>query len=84
MNVLRFQWQIYRPYSGIQYHDLIGQESGFVAAELQRRIKEALAVDDRITGISGFSFSVDGDAMTVNFRVNTVYGTTDPLEVTIS
>ncbi len=84
MNVARFAWQIYRPYSGIQYLDLIGQEPSFAAAELQRRVKEALSMDDRILGISDFTFQEEGDTVTVYFRVNSVYGLTGPVEVSIS
>ncbi len=84
LNTLRFRWQIYKTFSGVRLDDLIGLESDFVDAELQRRILDALSMDDRIQGISNFSFSMDGDAMVVNFRVNSVYGVTDPVEVTIS
>lgn len=84
LNTQRFRWQIYQPFSGVHLEDLIGQESDFVGAELQRRIKEALTVDERIRGISDFSFYMEEDSMMVQFRVNTVYGLTDPVEVTIS
>lgn len=84
LNTTRFRWQIYKSFSGVRLHDLLGLESDFVGAELQRRIREALSMDDRIQGISNFSFSMDGDKMLANFRVNTVYGVTDPVEVTIS
>lgn len=84
LNVLRFRWQIYRSFSGSRFLDLMGQEAGFVAAELQRRIKEALSMDDRIQGITDFSFTTNVDSLTVQFRVLSVYGTTDPVEVTLS
>ena len=41
LNVERFRWQIYRPYSGMQWEGLIGQDPGYVASELQRRITAA-------------------------------------------
>lgn len=53
LNVERFRWQIYSPYSGMQWDGLIGQDPGYVASELQRRITEALKMDDRVRGISG-------------------------------
>ncbi len=83
LNVERFSWQIYQPYSGVRLHDLLGQEPDFVAAELQRRIREALTVDDRISGISDFSAHMEGDAMLVSFRVNSVYGDTDPIQFSL-
>lgn len=74
LNVERFRWQIYSPNSGMEWDGLIGQDPGYVASELQRRITDALSVDDRIRGISDFSYSVSGNSLTASFTVNTVYG----------
>ena len=74
LNVERFRWQIYRPYSGMQWEGLIGQDPGYVASELQRRIQEALLMDDRVRGISNYTYSVEGNALKASFTVNTVYG----------
>ena len=74
LNVERFRWQIYRPYSGMQWDGLIGRDSGYVAAELQRRVREALMMDDRVRGISNFSYTAEGDSLTASLTVNTVYG----------
>lgn len=76
LNTERFRWQIYKPYSGVQLHTLIGQEPGYVAVELQRRIGEALSMDDRIHGISDFSHTIHEDSLTASMLVNTVYGST--------
>ena len=74
VNTERFRWQIYQPYSGVQLDSLIGQSPSYAGAELQKRIQEALLVDDRVTGISDFTYSVAGTVMTASFTVNTVYG----------
>ena len=74
LNVERFRWQIYSPYSGMQWDGLIGQDPGYVASELQRRITEALKMDDRVRGISGFTYAVEGDMLRASLTVNTVYG----------
>lgn len=84
LNVERFRWQIYQSYSGICLADLIGQAPDFVEAELKRRVREALGVDDRIQGVSNFSVSIAGESMTVSFRVDSVYGKTNPVEVTLT
>ena len=85
LNVERFRWQIYQPYSGMQWEGLIGQNPGYVSSELQRRITEALTVDDRIKGISDFSYSSSGNTLTASFTVNTVYGSTpSTVEVTVN
>ena len=76
LNVERFRWQIYRPYSGMQWEGLIGQDAGYVALELQRRITEALTMDDRVRGISDFSYTVEGTTLRASLTVNTVYGDT--------
>lgn len=82
INTERFEWQIYRAFSGVRLDDLLGLESDFVAAELQRRIREALSMDNRISGINDYAVTVDGDTMTVSFRVLTVYGETEPINFT--
>ena len=74
LNVERYRRQIYRPYSGMEWAGLIGQDSGYVGAELQRRLVDALTVDDRITGISDYKYTVDGQKLRATFRVDTVYG----------
>lgn len=74
LNVERFRWQIYQPYSGVQLDALIGQNPGYVGAELQKRINDALIVDDRVTGISGFEFSFRGTSLSASFEVTTIYG----------
>lgn len=76
LNVERFRWQIYQPYSGTQWDELLGQDPGYVASELQRRITAALTMDDRIKGISNFFYTASGDILTASFTVNTVYGDT--------
>lgn len=76
LNVERFRWQIYSPNSGMQWDGLIGQNPGYVASEMQRRMLDALRMDDRVRGISDFSYNLsnDGDTMTASVTVNTVYG----------
>lgn len=74
LNTERFWWQIYTPYTGMQWEGLIGQDPGYVAAEMQRRMRAAFSVDPRITGINSFSYSVRGDTLTAQVVVSTVYG----------
>ena len=73
----RFYWQIYSPNFGMQWNGLIGQEYGYVASELQRRIKDAFSADNRITGISDFKYTVDNENIVAVFNVNTVYGSVE-------
>lgn len=83
--VERFRWQIYKPFFGMQWEGLLGNNPGYVAAELQRRIREAVTIDDRVTGISDFSYTISGDTMTAEVTVDTVYGPLNQtVEVTLS
>lgn len=85
LNTERFRWQIYQPYSGVELTALIGQDPGYAAAELQRRVREALMMDDRITGVSNFTYAIDGDALSAAMMVNSVYGDTNlTVEVSIA
>ena len=74
LNADRFQWQIYSPYFGMQWENLIGRDPGYVASELQRRMKDAFSTDGRISGIEDFTYSTDGDSLTASFTIRTIYG----------
>lgn len=73
-SVERFLWQIYTPNFGMEWEGLVGQNPGFVALEIQRRAKDAIRTDSRMTDITDFSYQVNGDKLTVEFTVQTVYG----------
>ena len=74
LSIERYRWQLYQPTSGMQWDGLLGQDTGYVAAELQRRLLDALLADDRVTGLKDYSFSINGQSMAVTFTVTTVYG----------
>lgn len=70
----RFRWQIYRPYSGVQYDGLIGLDPGYVAAELKRRVRAALMMDSRVTGIEDYTYNFSEGILHAEFTVTTVFG----------
>ena len=74
LSVERFRWQIYGPYFGVSWEHLLGQDPGYVASELQRRIRDALSIDRRVLGIDNFSYTVSGRTLTAELTVRTVYG----------
>lgn len=85
LNVQRFRWQIYTPYSGMDWRNLIGNDPGYVAAELQRRVREALLMDDRVLDIRDYQYTIEDDMLTASFTVVTVYGDIpQTAEVTLS
>lgn len=77
LNVARFRWQIYSPRSGTEWQGLVGQDPGYVAAELKRRVREALMMDDRVLGVPQFTYSAAGEKLAATLTVQTVYGDMD-------
>lgn len=71
----RYRYLIYPWWYGIETEDLYGEPVNWVCAELERRITEALMVDDRITEVDGFEHdtAVKGIVHTT-FTVHTIYG----------
>lgn len=70
----RFEHEIYSWDYGVETKDLIGADRELVKGDLERRVREALAEDDRITGISDFTISFDRENANVTFTVNTIFG----------
>lgn len=80
VRVERFHWQIYTPNFGTDLEGLLGHDPGFVASELQRRLSDAFLPDNRILGISEFSYTFQETALTAQVTVNTVFG---PVQTTV-
>jgi len=74
VNVERFKWQIYTPNFGTDYDGLLGNEPGYVASELQRRLEDAFLPDSRILGLKGFTWAFDGVSLSAAFTVPTAFG----------
>lgn len=74
LNIQRFYWQIYSPAYGTDWDGLIGNDAGFVAAELLRRVTDSLSSDDRVIGISDYHYTVTNANLVADFIVRTVYG----------
>lgn len=75
LNTERYEYTIYSWNYGIELSDLIGEPVGYVCAELERRITEALTQDDRINSVDNFEFDYsEKNIVKVSFNVNTIYG----------
>lgn len=74
VNVERFRWQIYSPNFGTDFDGLLGNEPGYVASELQRRLADAFLPDSRLLGISDFAYTFMDGTLAATFTVNTVFG----------
>lgn len=71
----RYEHLIYSWNYGVELQDLIGQPHSYVIPEVERRITEALTQDERITGVSNFTFEKIKNKLHVTFNVSTVFGT---------
>lgn len=75
LNTERYKYLIYSWNYGIELMDLYGQPPLFVCSELERRVKEALLQDDRITSVDGFEFDIEKKGVvSAEFTVHTLYG----------
>lgn len=70
----RYVYDIYDDTYGLQTADLIGKDYSYVMGKLQRRIKEALLYDDRISDVNDFQFKQSKDFLWVGFNVVTIFG----------
>ncbi|MDR0294325.1 MAG: DUF2634 domain-containing protein [Oscillospiraceae bacterium] len=70
----RYQYPIYSWNYGAELRDLFGMPFSFVRPELQRRVRDALSRDGRITGVDGFCFENRGKALRCTFTVHTIFG----------
>jgi hypothetical protein len=59
---------------GVELEDLTGRPVSFVKPELERRVREALSRDDRITGADGFVFEHKKKSLHCTFTVRTIFG----------
>lgn len=75
LNTERYEYVMYSWNYGIELKDLFGEPVSYVIPELERRIREALLWDSRITAVDGFEFEVPKkDTVHVTFTAHTVYG----------
>lgn len=74
LNTERYDHLIYSWNYGVELSDLFGQPFSFVVPEIERRVKECLTQDSRITSVGDFSAEKKGNAVYVTFTVYTIYG----------
>lgn len=75
LNTERYQYIIYSWNYGIQLLDLYGEPVTYVCPELERRITDALSVDDRILSCDNFEFDTSKKgSVLVTFTASTTFG----------
>lgn len=78
LNTQRYEYIIYSWNYGIELEDLFGQPVMYVCPEIERRVKEALMQDDRITDVIDFDFDITKrGVVAVSFIVHTLFGDID-------
>ena len=58
----------------VELHDLIGKDVEFCIPEIERRVREALLQDDRITAVENFEFTVNKKQVLTTFKVVSIFG----------
>lgn len=74
LNVERYQWLIYSWDYGVELHNLIGKDPEYCLPEIERRVREALLQDDRITAVQNFEFEVNKKQVLTTFKVVSIFG----------
>ena len=74
----RYEHIIYSWDYGVEFTDLIGTSVMYAVPEIQRRIEDALSIDDRILSCDNFQFDTSTKGVVaVSFTVNTIFGEVD-------
>lgn len=74
LNVERYDFLIYNHNYGIELKNLFGKDMQLVCSVLERRIRDCLSVDNRISDLSDFEFTIYRNTLKVTFTVSGVFG----------
>ena len=74
LNTERYAWLIHDWDYGVELQDLIGQDIDYCIPEIERRVREALLQDDRITAVQDFEFTVKKSEVLASFTVVSTFG----------
>jgi hypothetical protein len=78
LNTERGENEIYNNQYGVELDDLMGKPMQYVIPEIDRRIKEALLMDDRVKSVGNFKFEIPKKGvLSVSFTVISIYGSLD-------
>lgn len=74
LNTERYQFIIYSWNYGVELAELFGEPISWCIPEIERRVREALMQDDRITDVVDFEFETEGNVVSTTFIVRTIFG----------
>lgn len=69
-----YEWLIHSWDYGVELHNLIGKDVEYCIPEIERRVREALLQDDRITAVQNFEFTVNKKKVLTTFTVVSIFG----------
>lgn len=74
LNTERYEWLIHSWDYGVELRDLVGRDRAYCIPEIERRVREALLQDDRITAVDNFTFTEEKNRVVAAFRVVSALG----------
>mgnify|MGYP000495960041 FL=1 len=74
LNVERYDYLIYNYNYGIELKNLFGKDMQLVCSVLERRIRDCLSIDNRISNLSDFEFTIYRNTLKVTFTVSSIFG----------
>ncbi|KYG88984.1 hypothetical protein A0U40_13220 [[Bacillus] sp. KCTC 13219] len=74
LSIERYNHIIYSWNFGVQFNDLFGKPTYYVASEVKRRIREALLQDDRINEVDSFIVTAHKNKVHIQYTARTIYG----------
>lgn len=75
LNTERYDYLIYSWDYGVELKDLFGEPVTYACPEIERRVTEALTMDERILDVNSFEFDYSKRGVIhVTFTIDTLYG----------
>lgn len=74
LSIERYDHIIYSWNYGVEFRDLFGMPTSYVASEAKRRIRDCLLQDDRINEVDSFVITSNKNKVHVQYIAHTIYG----------
>jgi hypothetical protein len=74
LQVERSAYEIFSDDYGVDLTELIGKSKAYVIPEIERLLREALLLDERILAVEDFVFQAESSSVSVSFVIKSIYG----------
>ncbi len=74
LSIERYDHNIYSWNNFVEFKNLFGLPTSYVASEVPRRIKECLLQDDRINDVDSFEVTTNKSTVSVRYVARSIYG----------